>query len=129
MSSIVAYQTRGSVAPGDMTSIRPIIAGDPKRGALSLDTEALVQEGPRVQFYHSKATRMHVDATNTSSDSEPSIRVACVPKAGTQISAETVLPAHVTRFAVASEHGYIVGRPQQSSWFCGVEGSEARLSL
>lgn len=103
----------------EMISIRPIIAGDPSRGALSLDTEANIVPGQHVQFFH------------TSSEAPPSQKQSKASslvfrkESGRQGDAQTSSPA----FTASSEHGFVVGRPGNGSWVCSVDHSRASVHI
>ena len=105
-----------------MTSIRPILAGDPSRGALSLDTEANVTPGQHVQFFHAPYGMAHLPA-RAPVNKERSLlqfhREGDAPFPGGCSSS----------FCVSSEHGYVFGRPGQASWVCRVTGSTSSLSV
>jgi small ligand-binding sensory domain FIST len=105
-----------------MVSVRPILAGDPSRGALSLDTEANIKPGQYVQFLHDAAdTKEHTHSVRVN---DASSLIFSETSAGHSSS----LGPHAS-FLGSSEHGYVVGRPKQSSWICSVTGSSAKLAL
>lgn len=166
-----------------MVSVRPIIAGDPSRGALSLDTEASILPGRFVQFLHLP----NISETSTSGKAENSLLSTSPPffpspfpsrsasesqanedlattpnlsrhqvskrSSASSSSANSFVsslqgqgalafnceapdqrkllshPALSTSFASTSEHGYVVGRPNESSWICIVQGSTGFLRL
>lgn len=119
-----------------MSSVRPIIAGDPSRGALSLDTEANIRVGQRVQFFHTPG------AKNKSISYQPAaswrdresinnrpvlvFRSDLDPDALKRVDAGA---SSLNHFVGASEQGFIVGRPQQASWICQVDGSQGDVRL
>lgn len=101
-----------------MSSVRPILAGDPSRGALSLDTEANIKVGQYIQFFRTAS-----GPTGPSGESSPSFSLAFA------CGAQGVLNARANRFTGISEHGFIVGKPHAQSWICSVEGSSAQIRL
>lgn len=119
-----------------MASVRPIIAGDPSRGALSLDTEANIRVGQRVQFFHAPGERAksydYLPAASLRDVASQSGRPVLVFRSDLDPdSLQRVDPAPATldHFVGASEQGFIVGRPHQASWICQVDGSQGDVLL
>lgn len=98
----------------EMTSVRPILAGDPSRGALSLDTEANIKVGQYVQFFRSASRPSRTSAST-------SLAFTC--------DTEALQSESSNAFTGVSEHGFIVGKPGEQSWICSVQGSSAGLRL
>lgn len=100
------------------------MAGDPKRGALSLDTEANVKIGQRVQFLRSQP-----DAESYEKQSLAISSLAFgVPSRGVKpnlIDNEAVHP----HFHAISEHGVLIGHAERQSWLCNVENSTSTMQL
>lgn len=106
-----------------MGSVRPILAGDPSRGALSLDTGANVKSGQFVQFHHSREEE--APSVPTKAVEEPQrIPSIIFSKAGNKAVAVDD-PETNRNFTASSEHGFIVGKPNQQSWICSVSHSSA----
>lgn len=119
-----------------MSSVRPIIAGDPSRGALSLDTEANIRVGQRVQFFHTpgekeKTISYQPAASGRDRDSSNDRSVLVFRSDADPDALKRVDPASspLSHFVGASEQGFVVGRPQQASWICQVDGSQGDVRL
>jgi hypothetical protein len=132
-------QSKPNATLDQMLSVRPINAGDPSRGALSLDTEANIRAGQRVQFLHSPgaATAARLgpsepgisqrDSTSPITDRTVMVfRNDLDPDALQRLDGKA---SSSNNFFAASEHGFIVGRPREASWICQVNGSQGDLRL
>lgn len=140
---VCAIQSESSLA--SMVAVRPILAGDPSRGALSLDTEANITPGQYVQFFHTPATssadsRKRLTAALTSANlfGPGHLVFQSDASGGTGLSVENTKEAvqpsaridnSSAGFFAASEHGYIVGRPGEASWICSVQSSTGAVEL
>lgn len=102
-----------------MVSVRPILAGDPSRGALSLDTEANVKPGQYVQFFSNNG---HEPAHESVKDTEGTLAFHRESKEACQTNPSSA-------FCAGSEHGYVYGRPGQASWVCSVKGSSGTVKM
>lgn len=122
-----------------MLSVRPIIAGDPSRGALSLDTEANIRKGQRVQFLHApenqRAFRLSpsesITASQRDQDTTSDQPGMIFANHSDPNALEKVDPAASSsnNFVAASEHGFIVGRPREASWICQVDGAQGDVRV
>ena len=121
-----------------MLSVRPIIAGDPSRGALSLDTEANIRKGQRVQFMHTPKKRSGLHLSPSAAflrDSEvngPSDRPAMIFRSDSDpdaLNSVDTAGRSSNNFVVASEQGFIVGRPNETSWICQVDGGQGDIKI
>lgn len=121
-----------------MESIRPIEAGDPSRGALSVDTEANIRVGQRVQFLHTPAlahddvrlSDLHAVEQGEGDDAQisPLMVFRCdedgdILKRG--LSGADTFKSDT--FLVPSEKGFVLGQSRKASWICQVDGSQAFL--
>lgn len=135
-SNYIANCTQTQAPLDQMASVRPIVAGDPSRGALSLDTEANIRVGQRVQFFHAPGDRQqsgkHLSSKKLREGGSTNERPMLVFR--TDLDSDALkrvdqLPSTLNHFVGSSEQGYIVGRPQQASWICQVDGSQGDVLL
>ncbi|KAK9894761.1 hypothetical protein P389DRAFT_198040 [Cystobasidium minutum MCA 4210] len=118
-----------------MLSVRPIIAGDPSRGALSLDTEANIRKGQRIQFFHTPKKRAGLRLSPSAAfmrDSTPNDRPAMIFQSDSDPDALKMVDSaqrSSDNFVAMSEQGFIVGRPSETSWICQVDGGQGDVKI
>lgn len=138
VTSFTRHSIQTEATVDQMLSVRPIIAGDPSRGALSLDTEANIRTGQRVQFLHTPNKRAGLrlspsaaflrDSQADTSTDRPAMIFRSDPEPDALKQVDTAARSS-DNFVAMSEHGFIVGRPGETSWICQVNASQGDVKL
>ncbi|KAM0751721.1 hypothetical protein T439DRAFT_324919 [Meredithblackwellia eburnea MCA 4105] len=119
---------------GSARHISRIMAGDPSRGAMSVDTEEEVKLGSWVVFLHRKEkafpTPHLLSPSSMSSSTLAFVSVSpsyTSPKSADEVEVAGASVRVIPGFVGASENGVILSRPGNDSWVCGNEGATVSI--